>query len=418
MDVPVDVPVDVGVDVPVDVAAFDPESTSFVADPYPVFAALRRAGGPLWHEQLGMWLAFSYADVDAVLRSRKLGRVFTRRRPEAVFGTFNQLHVDSMLDSEPPDHTRRRRLVQGEFARGRMERLRSTVARAADRLLDEALAGGGELDLVADYAAPLPVTVIAELLGVPEGDRRLLRPWSNAIVKMYEYQQTDEQRMAAVRAAGEFAGYLRELATRRRAEPADDLVSHLAGRVAGGELSEDELVANAALLLNAGHEASVNVLANGMLALLDRPAELDRLRAGLPALLPTAIEELIRFDAPLQLFERTAQDDVVVGGVTVRAGQKIAALLGSANRDPAVFADPDRLDVGRDPNPHLGFGAGIHFCLGAPLARLELEVSLPTLLRRLPALELAARPVRRTNFVIRGLDALLVRPLPIPPPRS
>jgi len=402
---------DVPMDVPMDVAAFDPTSASFVADPYPVFAALRRAGRPLWHDQLGMWLAFSYADVDAVLRSRKLGRMFVRRRPEAVFGTFNQLHVDSMLDSEPPDHTRRRRLVQGEFARGRMQRLRTTVARAADRLLDEALAGG-ELDLVADYAAPLPVTVIAELLGVPEGDRRLLRPWSNAIVKMYEYRQTDEQRAAAVRAAGEFAGYLRELAVRRRAEPADDLVSHLAGRIAGGELSEDELVANAALLLNAGHEASVNVLANGMLALLDRPAELDRLRAGLPGLLPTAIEELVRFDAPLQLFERTAYDDVVLGGVTVRAGQKIAALLGSANRDPAVFADPDRLDVGRDPNPHLGFGAGIHFCLGAPLARLELEVSLPTLLRRLPALELAARPVRRPNFVIRGLDALRVRPVP------
>ncbi len=231
---------------------------------------------------------------------------------------------------------------------------------------------------------------------------------------MYEYAVTPAQRQAAERASAEFVDYLRELVALRRRVPADDLVSSLVtvSDTDGSRLSEDELVTTCTLLLNAGHEASVNVVGNGVLALLRHPPELARLRAD-PPLVDSAVEEMIRYDAPLQLFERTAVEDVEVGGVTVPAGQKVAALLGAANRDPAAFADPDRFDVGRFAggaagNPHIGFGAGIHFCLGAPLARVELQVSLGVLLRRFPRLALAAEPVRRPEFVIRGLRTLPV----------
>ncbi len=392
-----------------DVSAFDPGDPGFIADPYAVFDELRRVGRPLWHDRLGMWLAFRHADADAVLRQRRAGRVFRDREPLAEFATFNRLHHDSILDSEPPQHTRLRRPVQQAFARGHVERLRRPVQRIADALLDR-IAGSRECDLLADFAAPLPVEVIAELLGVPTADRHLLRPWSNAIVKMYEYDRPQALEAAARRACDEFDAYLRWLAARRRAEPCDDLVSGLViGDGFAEGLSEDELVANCVLLLDAGHEASVNTLGNGLLGLFRHPDQLSRLRSGVATLLPTAVEELIRYDSPLQLFERTAYEDVEIGGITVHAGQKVAALLGSANRDPAVFADPARPDVGRDPNPHLGFGAGIHFCLGAPLARLELAVALPTLLRRLPHLELAEEPEYQPNFVIRGLRSLRVR---------
>ena len=392
-----------------DARTFDPGDPALVADPYPVFAELRAAGQPLWHAGLGMWLAFSHRDADAVLRQRRAGRVFRDREPLADFAVFNRLHRDSILDSEPPQHTRLRRLVQAAFARGHIERLRGPIQQLADELLDELLgelAVSGECDLLAGFAGPLPVAVIAELLGVPGPDRYLLRPWSNAIVKMYEYDRPPALEAAARLACDEFDTYLRWLAARRRTDPRDDLVSAL---VAADGLSEDELVANCILLLNAGHEASVNTLGNGLLALLRHPDELTRLRGNLADLGASAVEEMIRYDSPLQLFERTAYEDIEIGGVTVRSGQKIAALLGSANRDPLAFPNPDRLDITRDPNQHLGFGAGIHFCLGAPLARLELSVSLPTLLRRLPSMELTEEPTYQPNFVIRGLKSLRVR---------
>ncbi|MBV9821860.1 MAG: cytochrome P450, partial [Actinobacteria bacterium] len=337
-----------------------------------------------------MWLAFGYPEANAVLRSRTLGRIWTPRWPDVEMPGFELIHRNSMLENEPPAHTRLRRLVAGAFARGHVERLRPRVAALADRLADElAEAGrdGAPVDLIAGFAEPLPVQVIAELLGVPESDRALLRPWSNAIVKMYEYQVSDAQRGAAETAAEEFVAYLRELVALRRRRPEPDLISSLITETdtAGARLTEDELVTTCTLLLNAGHEASVNVVGNGVLALFSHPDQWRRLLAGESAgesLVDSAVEELIRFDSPLQLFERTAIADTPIGGVTVRAGQKVAALLGSANRDPAVFADPDRLDVARPDNPHLGFGAGIHFCLGAPLARVELQTSLRSLLGR------------------------------------
>jgi cytochrome P450 len=311
---------------------------------------------------------------------------------------------------EPPDHTRLRRLISTAFARGHVERLRPWVQELADSLVDglvERSAGTEPVDLLAGMAEELPVAVIAELLGVPDVDRPLLRPWSNAIVKMYEYGRTTQVEDDAERAAAEFVAYLRSLAADRRMAPGEDLLSHLVTmRDADGDrLTEDELVTTCILLLNAGHEATVNVSGNGLLALLEHPDQLQRLRED-PGLLPTAIEELMRFDSPLQLFERTATEDVEIGGVTVARGQKIAALLGSGNRDPGVFAGADILDVGRTDNPHITFGAGVHFCIGAPLARVELQASFGALLRRTSRLELASPARRRPEFVIRGLREL------------
>jgi cytochrome P450 len=225
---------------------------------------------------------------------------------------------------------------------------------------------------------------------------------------MYEYGRGPDVEPAAVRASSEFYDYMRDLARVRRADPREDLVSHLAAVEDGGErLSADELVASAILLLNAGHEASVNAFGNGMVALLRHPDQFARVCAD-ETLVPSAIEEMIRFDSPLQLFERTAKTDVELGDVTVPAGGKVAALLGAANRDPAAFPDPDRFDISRHPNQHIGFGAGLHHCIGAPLARMELQISLPTLLRRCPTLALAADPVRRSTFVLRGYESVPV----------
>jgi cytochrome P450 len=381
-----------------------------VADPYPAFAVARAQARVQWHEGLGLWLAFTHAESNAVLRDRRLGRLWSDKTPAERFESFNLIHRNAILEMEPPDHTRLRRLISTAFARGHVERLRPWVQELADSLVDglvERSAGTEPVDLLAGMAEELPVAVIAELLGVPDVDRPLLRPWSNAIVKMYEYGRTTQVEDDAERAAAEFVAYLRSLAADRRMAPGEDLLSHLVTmRDADGDrLTEDELVTTCILLLNAGHEATVNVSGNGLLALLEHPYQLQRLRED-PGLLPTAIEELMRFDSPLQLFERTATEDVEIGGVTVARGQKIAALLGSGNRDPGVFADADTLDVGRTDNPHITFGAGVHFCIGAPLARVELQASFGALLRRTSRLELASPARRRPEFVIRGLREL------------
>ena len=393
-------------------AALDLTDPAVVANPYPSFARARAVAPVQWHEELGLWLAFTHAEANAVLRDRRLGRIWTDRQPADRFRSFNLIHRNALLEMEPPDHTRLRRLVSAAFARGHVERLRPWVQRLAAELVDSLVerSGGTEpVDVLAGMAEELPVGVIAELLGVPQADRPLLRPWSNAIVKMYEYGRTAAVEDAAERAADQFVTYLRGLAAERRRTPAEDLLSHLVGvRDSDGDrLTEDELVTTCVLLLNAGHEATVNVSGNGLLALLQHPDQVARLRDD-PGLLPTAVEEFMRFDSPLQLFERTATTDVQVGGVTVREGQKVAALLGAANRDPAVFPDPDRFDVGRTDNPHITFGAGVHFCIGAPLARVELQASFGALLERTSRLELGGEPVRRPEFVMRGLAELPV----------
>ncbi|SDH44808.1 Cytochrome P450 [Lentzea fradiae] len=387
---------------------FDQRDPAFIADPYPVFATLREAGEVHRHEQLGVAVAVSHAACSAVLRHRSLGRIWSDVKPVEQFAAFNLLHRNSLLENEPPTHTRLRRLVAAAFGRGHVERLRPWVADLADRLVDELVAeirDTGQSDLLAHVAGPLPVQVIAELLGVPGEDRHLLQPWSNAIVKMYEYGLPEEQRDAAERAATEFVAYLRDLIALRRTTPGADLVSDLVAvtDTDGAKLTEDELVATAVLLLMAGHEATVNVIGNGVYALMKHRSQWERLS---PELMPTAVEELIRFDSPLQLFERTATERVEIAGHVVEPGEKIAALLGAAARDPLVFENPDVLDVGREKNQHLGFGMGIHYCLGAPLARIEVEAALSALHRKLPGAVLAEEPQRRAEFVIRGLHSL------------
>lgn len=388
-------------------AELDFTDPDFVADPYPALADLRRRGPVQWHGPSGTWLATTHAAVTQTLRTRDLGRIWVDRQPAAQLEPFNVLHRNQMMEHEPPAHTRLRRLVASAFGRGHVERMRPRVEAIASELVGAF--GGPRVDLVADYAEPLPVLVICELLGVPGSDRVLLRDWSQSIVRMYEHRVDEPTTAAAVSASRDFGAYVRELVAHRtreleRGRRGDDLVSDLVTERDGtGRLSEDELVASVVLLLNAGHEASVNAFGNGIHALLTHPDQLQRVTSG-EVDAATAVEELLRFDAPLQLFERTATADVEVAGRPIRAGQRVAALMGSANRDEAAFHSADRLDVARTPNAHVGFGMGVHFCLGAPLARMELQIALRELLSRFPHLQLSQDAPRRPTFVLRGFE--------------
>lgn len=384
----------------------------FVTNPYPALAVLREAGQPVWHPGMQIFLAARHVDANDVFRNKSLGRIFTPKTPEFEWEIFNWLHADSILDSEPPKHTRLRGLVAKAFNRQKIEGMRPAVERITNQLLDAIdlkVKSGENFDLIADYAEPLPVKIIADLLGFPESDEHLLRPWSQAIVKMYEVNPSAQYQMEAKLAAQQFAEYVRDLAQLRKKTPGSDLISDLASVEENGEkLNMHELVATCVLLLNAGHEASVNAFGNGMVAALQRPDQVKLLQEDARAITNTALEEFMRFDAPLHLFERTATADTQVGGVDIAQGQKIAALIGSANRDKSVFLDPDQMDLTRDPNPHIGFGAGIHFCLGAPLARLEMSVSLPALWEKFPTMQLAAQPIRRPTFVLRGYESVAI----------
>jgi len=387
----------------------DPE---FIENPYPALAELRKAGQPIWHEGMGVFLAATHKDANAVLRTRALGRIFKPKEPQDEWDTFNWLHADSILDSEPPKHTRLRSLVMKAFNPKKIESLRPDVERLTQQLLDSAeaqLKDQGSFDLIADFAEPLPVKVIASMLGFPDSDEHLLRPWSQAIVKMYEVSPTQQDKLDAKQASAEFADYVHGLMQERKRNPGTDLISDLAMVEEDGErLNAHELIATCVLLLNAGHEASVNGFGNGMVATLKNPAQDALLKSRPDQLAATAVDEFLRFDAPLHLFERTATEDTEIGGVKIAQGQKIAALLGSAGRDESVFDRADELDLTRDPNPHIGFGAGIHFCIGAPLARMEMTTSLPALIKRFPNLELASEPERRQTFVLRGYESVEV----------
>lgn len=381
--------------------SLDLTDPAVVADPYPFFAEERARHGVAWHEGSGIYLTFAHPSVGAVQRDRRLGRLWRDKEPLDYLEPFNLLHRNQMMENEPPEHTRLRRPVASAFARGHVERLRPRVRELAASLLEETDAAG--FDVIGQYAEPLPVLVICELLGVPSAHAHELRDWSQAIVRMYEVDPGAEVVDAAVRAASDFAALVRDLVRHRREHPADDLVTDLVAT----ELTEDEIVAAVVLLLNAGHEASVNVFGNGLVAMLRRG-----LRPGPDV--PACVEEMLRFDSALQLFERTATEDVTVTSpdgqsVVVEQGQRIAALLGAANRDPAVFERPDEFDVARATNPHLAFGVGVHFCLGAPLARMELAESVAALWSSYPGLELAGEPESRGTFVLRGYHAVPVR---------
>ena len=384
----------------------------FVRNPYPQLAELRKHGKPVWHEELNLFLAARYRDANQVLRDRKLGRIFKPKEPEDIWETFNWLHADSILDSEPPKHTRLRSLVMKAFNPKTIADLEPTIRSITQSLIDQArtkLESDGEFDLIADFAEPLPVKVIAHLLGFPESEEHLLRPWSQAIVKMYEVSPSEQEKLEAQKASSEFAAYVENLMLERKKNPGSDLISDLAAVEEDGQkLNAHELIATCVLLLNAGHEASVNGFGNGMVATLKNPEQLELLKSNPDELAATAVDEFLRFDSPLHLFERTATEDTEIGGVEVKKGQKIAALLGSANHDDEIFEDPTRLDLTRSPNPHIGFGAGIHFCIGAPLARLEMSTALPELIRSFPSLELTAEPTQRPTCVLRGYEKVLV----------
>ncbi|MBT2399415.1 cytochrome P450 [Streptomyces sp. ISL-100] len=396
---------------------FDPWSPSFVADPYPAYAELRAGGRAHWYEPTRQWLIPHHADVSALLRDRRLGRTYLHRFTHEEFGRtppapghepFHVLNDSGMLDLEAPDHTRIRRLVSKAFTPRTVEQLAPAVRRLAAELVGEFVAQGGG-DLLSAVAEPLPVAVIAEMLGIPESDRGLLRPWSADICGMYELNPPEETARRAVRASVEFSAYLRDLIAVRREQPGQDLISALiaAHEEGGDRLSEQEMISTCVLLLNAGHEATVNTTANGWWTLLRHPEQLAALRAD-HGLLPTAVEELLRYDTPLQLFERWVLDDIEVGGTVIPRGSEVALLFGSANRDPAAFARPEAFDLARSDNPHVSLGAGIHYCLGAPLARLELTSSFGELLRRAPSMRLAEEPEWKPGFVIRGLRELRV----------
>lgn len=396
---------------------FAPWDPAFVADPYPGYAELRERGRVHWFEPTNQWLVPHHADVSALLRDRRLGRTYQHRFTHEEFGRtapppeqepFHTLNDHGMLDLEPPDHTRIRRLVSKAFTPRTVERLKPYVEGLAGDLVAALVdAGGG--DLLTDVAEPLPVAVIAEMLGIPESDRAPLRPWSADICGMYELNPSGESAKKAVRASVEFSEYLRELIAERRAKPGDDLISGLiaAHDEDDDRLTEQEMISTCVLLLNAGHEATVNSTVNGWWALFRNPDQLAALRAD-HSLVPTAVEELMRYDTPLQLFERWVLDDIEIDGTVIPRGAEIAMLFGSANHDPAVFADPARLDLTRADNPHISFSAGIHYCIGAPLARIELAASMTALLEQAPTLRLAEEPKRKPNFVIRGLEGLTV----------
>ena len=395
---------------------FNPVDPEFLQNPYPVYKELLAKSPTFYHEPSRLWYFARHIDVDSILRDRRFGRsiLHVMKREELdmppenpAYEPFYKLGRHSMFDKEPPDHTRLRTLVHLAFTPRRIQKMKTNIQHTVNTMLDEA-GVTRRIDLLADFAVPLSVTVIADLLGIPLSDRPKLRPWSNAIVKLYELDHTPQQADAAIQASQEFADYLKSLAQQRRENPQDDLITALAlAEEAGDQLSEDELISTCVLLLNAGHEATVNVIGNGCLALFRHPHHLEQLRQS-PGLISIAIEELMRYDSPLQLFRRWVLQDLTFGNIELRQGMQVGLMFGAANHDPAVFEKPEMLDISRDPNPHISFGGGVHYCLGAPLARLELRIAFGTLLERFPEMQLAAEPQFHPAYVIRGLQALVV----------
>src|ERR671936_396764 len=399
--------------------AFDPSDPGFLEDPYPVLNRLRETAPVFYDESRERWFVTRHEDVRCCLRDKRLGRNFRHvLSAEEIgvppldprWGAFWDLERWSLLWLEPPDHTRIRKLVAAAFTPRSVEALREPAARLAHELL-EPLAETGEMELLYDYAQPYSIAVICRMLGVPLDRHRDLLDWSHRMVKMYEFNVPLEAAEAANRAAAEFREYVLELIGERRAHPRDDMVTALVeARVDGERLSDEQIISTVIVLLNAGHEATVNTLGNGTLAFVRHPEQWKRVVYGsVPA--AAALEEMIRFDPPLQLFERwVLQEGFAIGEVPIPRGAKIAMLFGAANRDPRVFASPDEFDVGRaNAAQHIGFGGGIHVCIGAPLARIELEASVDALRRLWPELELAAEPRHTGAFVIWGLEALRLR---------
>ena len=387
-----------------------PTDPAFVQNPYPAYARARQDGGPLiWWDAYDIPCALSYATVNAVLRDRRFGREIPAEQaspPPAHLAPFYAIEDHSMLELEPPRHTRLRGLVLRAFTSQRIADLAPGITDLAHRLID-AFPQDAPFDLLPAYARLIPVITIARLLGVPESRADDLLSWSNAMVGMYQAKRTRAMEDAAATAAAAFSAFLTDYIDQRRHAPGDDLITQLiAAEADGTRLSTPELIATCILLLNAGHEATVHSIGNATRLLLDQPDPRvhltdDRIAA--------TVEELLRLDPPLHMFTRYAYADVTLHGHTFRRGDRIGLLLGAANRDPGHWQTPDRFDPARPAKPHAGFGAGLHFCVGAPLARLELQIALKTLFDRCPGLHLSGRPRFGDTYHFHGLERLMVR---------
>lgn len=400
---------------PPQVDLFDP---TFNANPYPTYARLR-SDAPVHRVSLpdgqGVWLITRYDDVVAVLKDERFVKDWRNATTPEQLAQIPPIPEvikplrRNMLAADPPDHERLRRLVSKAFTPRLIERMRPRVQEIADALLD-AVEDKGEMDLIDDYAFPLPLTVIAELLGVPAEDRKRFREWSDAAVSGDTTQEYVEKILLPHMQA--FTDYLRALFEEKRENPKDDLISALVrAEEAGDKLSEDELLGMVFLLLVAGHETTVNLIGNGTLALMQHPDQLQKLKAD-PSLIKPAVEELLRYDGPVETSTRRfAREDVAIGGTVIPKGEIVMVVIAAADHDPGRFPDPDFLDITRTDNKHLAFGKGIHHCLGAPLARMEGQIAISTLLRRLPNLRLKGSPESltwRPGLVLRGLKGLPV----------
>lgn len=397
--------------------ALDPRDPAFVADPYRAYAALHEAGGVFHWEHYGHWCFARHEDVTALLRDRRLGRQVLHRmsreaaglpEPPAHLAAFTAYERHALLELEPPEHTRMRTLVNRPFLARVNESLRPRVEALAEQAIDR-FAAAREADLIEAFATPLPVTVICELLGVPVTHAAQLLAWSHDMVAMYQARRDEGVEHRAEAATRAFREFVRECFEARRVTPGADLLSELlASEVGGDRLSEPERLSTAMLFLIAGHEATVHAIANGVRVMLEQRIDPARAFADDAATART-VEEVLRIDTPLHLFTRWVLEPFTMHGVTFEPGQKLGLLLGAANHDPRRFGSPQEFQAGRSPNPHVSFGGGIHFCVGAPLARLELQVALPALFRRLPGLALAAPARWRDTYHFRGLETLPLR---------
>ncbi len=392
---------------------YNPLRSAHRRDPYPQYRALRERAPVYLHPLLGIWFLTRYEDGAGVLRDarfladRTRSNLFRRRDPFAALPpAMREGILRSLLMLDPPDHTRLRGLVNRAFTPRVVEQLRPRIQALVDEALDAA-APRGEMDLVRDLAYPLPVTVIAELLGVPADDRERLKRWSDDLTVVIDPIGAGRSVETAAGAFQELSAYFETIFEARRQHPRDDLVSALVAAEQEGErLRGTELLSLCALILGAGHETTTNLVGNAVLALLRHPGERKRLQDD-PGLIESAVEEFLRFDSPVQATDRVASEDCEIGGQRIEAGRFVAVLIGAANRDPARFPEPDRLDLGRADNRHLSFGHGVHYCLGAPLARVEAQIAVGTLLRRFPDLEGPTEPPGfLPSLTLRGPTAL------------
>jgi cytochrome P450 len=389
----------------------DPE---VLANPYPLYHRLRTEDPVHWDSFLHAWVVTRYADVIRVLRDFSANRTPTPEQLSAMdlsaLNPIARVMVRQMLFMDPPDHTRLRALASAAFTPHRVERMRSHIHEIVDGLLDP-LVAAGRMDVIADLAGPLPAIVTAEMLGVPAADHAKLRAWSADFAEMLgNFQHNPDRFPRVLRSVEEMGAYFRAAMREQRERPRDGLIqAMMTAEVAGSRLSEEEIVANLILTMVGGQETTTNLIGNGVLALLRNPEQLRQLRAD-PSLVPSAVEELLRFDCPSQHTARLAPGDIEMAGKRIRPRQAVIAVMGAANRDPERFAEPDRLDITRKDNRHVAFGWAAHFCFGAPLARLEGQIAFETIVRRLPdlALQSAAPLVWRQNLGLRGLTALPV----------